>query len=185
MASRRAALFALPTSITEEKEAETEFVITNGNVSDRDDSESDTSEEIEKVDLCTTITNTATAAEVPPHILERRFRFHHTPLPTKEVEKVDLSTAPPVTPRPIVMPKEPTVEIPPHVLERRRSSAFQKPAEINELSVLEETEEKDDNGEEWELDDAANFFEFGDDFMQLLSQMSTITDGDFEDTSNL
>ena len=193
MASRRAALFALPTSITEEKEAETEFVITNGNVSDRDDSESDTSEEIEKVDLCTTITNTATATEVPPHILERRFRFHHTPPATKEVEKVD----PPVTPRPIVMPKEPTVEVPPHVLERRRSSAtFQKPAKINEFSVLEETEEKDDNGEEWEIDDTAsetnfydaNDFEFGDDFAQLLN-MSTLTDGDFSDfeemTSNL
>ena len=197
MASRRSVLFALPNSIKEEKETETEFVITNGNVSDRDDSESDTSEEIEKVDLCPTIiTNTATAAEVPPHILERRFRFHHTP----EVEKVDLSTAPPVTPRPIVRPKEPTVEVPPHVLERRRSSAtFQTPAEINGFSVLEktlETEEKDDNGEEWEIDDTAsetNFFdaddfEFGDDFTQL-SNLSTLTDGDFSDfqemTSNL
>ena len=190
MASPRTALFALPNSITEEKETETEFVITNRNVSDRDDSESGMSE---KVDLCTTITNTATAAEVPPHILERRFRFHHTPPATKEVEKVD----PPITPRPIVMPKEPTVEVPPHVLERRRSSAtFQKPAKINELSVLEETEEKDDNGEEWEIDDTAsetnfydaNDFEFGDDFAQLLN-MSTLTDGDFSDfeemTSNL
>ena len=97
-------------------------------------------------------------------------------------------------------PKEPTVEVPPHVLERRRSSAtFQTPAEINGFSVLEktlETEEKDDNGEEWEIDDTAsetnlfdgNDFEFGDDFTQLLN-LSTLTDGDFSDfeemTSNL
>ena len=201
MASRRSVLFALPDPITEVKE--TEFVITNGNVSDHDDGKSDTSEEIENVDLsleATTIANPATAVEVPPHIIERRFGFHQSPPPTKEVEKVDLSIAPPKRPRRTARTREPTVEVPPHVLERRRSSASfssltsQKPAE-NKLSALEEaveSKEQDDYGEEWDFDDThffdANDYDFGDDFTQLLN-LSNITDEDCSDfdemTSNL
>ena len=198
MASRRNMLLALPTSINEEKE--TEFVITNGNVSDHDDGKSDTSEEIEKVDLsaeATTFTNTAThqpMVEVPPHILERRFRFHQSPPPAaKEVEKVDLSTPPPV--KPTVRTNETMVEVPPHVLERRRSSCVtQRPAEST-LSLLEKTEERseeqdDDGSKEWEIDDTIdeNFydamdFDFGDDLTELLNL--SLADGDFSDVEEM